>query len=338
MIDILAVKPHKVSRSLRGYTTLLYSQPKAGKSRTAARFPKALFLATEIGYLAIPNVMAVPITSWSEFKQALRQLKQPAAHEAYETIVIDTIDILADLCEKYVCSQNGVDKISEVPFGGGYSQMRHEFDEGLRSIPMMGYGLVMISHAEDRTFTDEDGKEFNQIVPTLPKSPRLIVDRMSDIICYAAPEQQEDGSVKMIGYLRGTPRFVAGSRFKYIVPRIEFNYDSLVKAIGDAIDKEEEAVPGGVVSDDDTTMQDIKSNIDGAADFDKVIGEFNKMVVAIQEKAGSTFASAWAPKIQATIEKYLGRGKKIRDATPSQVEQVTLVVDDLREQMTKAGI
>ena len=99
---------------------------------------------------------------------------------------------------------------------------RKEFDEALRSIPQAGYGLVLISHSQDKSFKDESGEEYNQIVPTLANGPRLIVDRMSDIIGYAHPELDEEGKTKTILYMRGTPRFVAGSRFKYTPNFIEF--------------------------------------------------------------------------------------------------------------------
>lgn len=46
-IDILGIKPHEVSRDLSGYTILFYGQPKTGKTTTAARFDKALLLASK---------------------------------------------------------------------------------------------------------------------------------------------------------------------------------------------------------------------------------------------------------------------------------------------------
>lgn len=81
----------------------------------------------------------------------------------------------------------------------------------LRSIPQMGYGLIMISHATDKTFKDESGAEFDQIVPTLANRPRNIVDRMADVIGYAHPTEDEDGHTHTTLYMRGTPRFIAGS-------------------------------------------------------------------------------------------------------------------------------
>lgn len=154
---------------------------KTGKTTIATQFPKTLLLAFETGYLAIPGIKAQPINKWSEFKQALKQLKDPAVHEVYSNIIVDTVDIAYDLCEKYVCNSAGVSAINEIPYGQGWTKASKEFDECLRSIPQMGYGLVMISHSQDKTFKDENGAEFNQIVPTLGNKPRLIVDRMSKL-------------------------------------------------------------------------------------------------------------------------------------------------------------
>ena len=91
MIDILNIKPHEISRDLKGYTIMFYGAPKAGKTSTAARFPDALLLAFEKGYSAIAGIRPQPINTWSEFKKVLMQLKEPAAKEMYSNIIIDTV-------------------------------------------------------------------------------------------------------------------------------------------------------------------------------------------------------------------------------------------------------
>lgn len=170
-IDLLNLAPHQVSRDLRGYSVFLYGDPKSGKTTTATKFPHHLLLAFEKGYSAIPGVMAQPINSWSDFRKVLRQLKDPAVKERFETIIVDTADIAYDYCEKYICANAprtkeqgggfGVDSIADIPFGKGYGMVAKEFDECLRAIVQLDYGLVLISHAVDKTFTDETGKEFN---------------------------------------------------------------------------------------------------------------------------------------------------------------------------------
>ena len=61
--------------------------------------------------------MAQPINRWSEFKQIIRQLDSEEGHKTYKNIVIDTADICYDLCEKYICSMEGVSAIGDLPFG-----------------------------------------------------------------------------------------------------------------------------------------------------------------------------------------------------------------------------
>ena len=57
----------------------------------------------------------------------------------------------------------------------GYGLVANEFDTCLRSVVQMGYGIVLISHATDKTFTDEQGRQYNKIVPTLDKRANNIV-------------------------------------------------------------------------------------------------------------------------------------------------------------------
>lgn len=305
---------------------------KTGKTTIASKFPKALLLAFETGYLAIPGIMAQPINKWSEFKQVLKQLKDNKAHEQFDNLIIDTVDIAYDLCEKYICNQEGVDTINQIPYGGGYAKAGKEFDEALRSIPQMGYGLVMISHSQDKTFKDENGEEYNQIVPTLANRPRLIVDRMSDIIGYAHPVQEEDGSTHTVLYMRGTPRFIAGSRFKYTPNKIEFTYDNLVNAISDAIDKQAAEDDGKFITDKRTDAY----NVEPERDFASMMEEFKDLTHQIQHNVEpDEFKSKWAPKIISITDKYLGKGKKVADCTEAQVEQLELILIDLKEEVAK---
>ena len=140
-IDLLNLQPHKISRDLREKIVCIYGEPKVGKTTIASQFPKAILLAMEKGYNALSGVMAQNITKWADFKKVLRQLENPQVKEKFETVIIDTADLSYAYCEKFILQREGVDKISDIPYGGGYKLVRDEFDTALRSIPMMGYGL-----------------------------------------------------------------------------------------------------------------------------------------------------------------------------------------------------
>lgn len=88
-----------------------------GKTSLACQFPKNLLLGFEHGWNAISGAKAVDITRWAEFKQVLRQLERPEARELYDTVTIDTVGLCWQMCEDYICAQNGVTKISDIPWG-----------------------------------------------------------------------------------------------------------------------------------------------------------------------------------------------------------------------------
>lgn len=338
-LDLLSITPHQVSRDLRGYSVFFYGEPKSGKTTIATRFPNHLLLAFEKGYNAIAGAMAQPVNSWAEFRKVLRQLKDPAVQAKFETIIIDTVDIAYDLCEKYICANAkrpdggiGVDTIGDIGYGKGYTLVAKEFDEALRSIVQLGYGLVLISHATDKTFKDERGMEYNQIVPTLGAKPRNIVTRLCDIIGYSRIVEMQDGdatTAKPMLFMRGTPRYVAGSRFKYTPDYIEFNYQSLVNAIAEAIDKQ--AAEDGV-----EYFTNERNNLYAAEvveyDYDELMTEFNNLVTnLISSFSEEEFAARIQPKIIQITEKYLGKGQKVSQISRDQTEALSLIVDEVKD-------
>lgn len=328
-LSLLNITPHQVSRDMRGYSVFFYGEPKSGKTTIASRFPNHLILAFEKGYSAIPGAMAQPINSWAEFKKVLRQLKEPEVKERFETIIIDTADIAWDYAEKYVTANNSVDSIGDIGWGKGYKLLAKEFDESLRQIVQLGYGLVLISHAEDKTFTNETGTEYNQIVPTLDKRPRNIVSRLCDIIGYARPIQDEQGNLSTKLFLRGTPRFIAGSRFKYTPDFIDFTYENLVGAIVDAIDRQAEDVGADLFTD---KRENVYIDSVDEPDFDKLMEEFHSLIAKLQEAfSEDEFKEYWAPRITHATEKVLGKGRKVSQLTRDQVEVLDLVVSALKE-------
>ncbi len=333
-IDLLNLQPHKVSRDLRGYSVFFYGEPKSGKTTTAAHFPEALLLAFEKGYNAIPGIMAQPINKWAEFKQTLRELEKPEIKSKFSTIIIDTADIAYDYCTKYICDNAkrpdggfGVDSISDIGYGKGYGMVSQEFDDSLRKIVQMDYGLVLISHATDKTFKNENGEEYNQIVPTLDKRATNIVSRMADIIGYSRVVTTDEGDKTML-FMRGTNRYMAGSRFKYTPDYIEFNYTNLTNAIANAIDEQAKEEGSDYFTEERSNLYIPKEN---ELNFDDLMNEFQDCINRMIKAAGENFEEKYSSRITQITEKYLGRGNKVSQCSREQVEALSLIVADLKE-------
>ena len=91
--------------------------PKTGKTTLATQMDGALLLAFERGYNALPGVMAQDITSWTEMRLVYRELKKDEVKAAYKAVIVDTIDVAADMCQKYICNQNSIESLGDLGYG-----------------------------------------------------------------------------------------------------------------------------------------------------------------------------------------------------------------------------
>ena len=326
-INLLGLQPHKVSRDLSGYITFIYGPPKVGKTTLATQMPNALLLAFERGYNAIPGVIAQDVNTWGEMKQIYRELKKPEVQEAYKTIVVDTVDIAADLCQKYICNQLGIDNMGDGGWGtNSWSKYKKEFEDVFRGLTMMGYAVVFISHAKTGTDKDQTGKEFGFTKPTTQSSALQIIENMADIYCFARMYLGSDGEEKRVLTLRSPAGsgISCGSRFKYIASEIPLSYEALTKAIGDAIDKEAKEHDNKYVTTERETVPVVQEH-----DFDALMAKFETMVGDLMTKDQTYYA----PRITQIIEKYLGKGKKMSGVTRDQAELVYLVVSEIEDDL-----
>ena len=325
-IDILNIQPNKVTKDLKGKYIMIYGSPKIGKTTfCATQLPNVLLLAAEVGYHAIPGVKAVDITKWSDVKKIVKQLDSPQAKEMYSTIVFDTIDLFAQYCEEYVCQQNGVSDISEVPYGKLYKVYSKEFSNVFRKITMMGYGIVCIAHQEIKVARNDKGEEYETIQPVLEKRALKAINALVDFVLYIGQEWDENGNNNRYFYTRNTPFIMAGSRFGEMKPKIPFSYDALIEEITKAME----------------------SSVHG--NFSMISDEENKRVTTTENKrpfketmqeAGELWAQfpkteEWNNRKMSIIEEYFGQKIKLSTATPEQQDLVESVIEDLKNLLSE---
>ena len=321
-INLLELTPHKVSRDLSGYITFIYGPAKCGKTTFGSKMPGALLLAFERGYNAIPGIIAQDITSWGEMKQVVRELKKPEVQATFKSIIVDTADIAADCCQKYICNQLGIENIGDGGWAtNGWAKYKKEFEDVFRTLTQLGYAVVFISHDKEKTITPQNAKEYQQIGSSMQSSALSIIENMSDIIGYAHPVVTDAGS-RMVLTLRSLDNSIrCGCRFKYIQPEIDFTYEALTKALNEAIDKEANETNNQYVTNERQAAPILKEY-----NYDALIEEFQTIVGKLMEKNSATNG----PKITQIIDKYLGKGKKIAEATRDQAEFIYLIVEEIK--------
>lgn len=317
-IDLLNIQPHKVSKDLSGYITFVYGSPKTGKTTLATQMKKSLLLAFETGYKALPGVIPYDINSWTEMKQIYRELKKPEVKATYDAIVVDTVDVASEMCRKYICNQNSIEELGDLPYGKGWSKFKEEFSEVFRGLTQLGYAVFFIGHGKEAK--DNDGNITN-IRPALSTSTREVIAGMADIYGYAKQMGKDEHSMLV---LRDKTGFIeCGCRFKNVQEVIPMNYNALVDEINRAIDTEAAEHGNQYVTSEKNKAIEVKTY-----DYDALMAEFQDIVGPLMQGPEAT---SNGQKITAIIDKYLGKGKKIADTTREQAEFIYLIVTEIKE-------
>lgn len=309
MVNLMNLEPTKISRDLKGKFILIYGLPKTGKTSLATRWPKSLLLAFEKGYNALPGIMAMDVPNWTTMKEILRELKKPEVQNKFDNIVVDTTSIAWDKCSEYICQQNNIKDLTDLPWGKGTKACAKDFEKMWRDISMLGYGLVFLAHAEEKTPFGSNDDSQTYIAPMLDKRPYRIINGMVDVIACIDVDKESESGERFL-QLRSTPTMVAGSRFKYMPDRVPLDYDAFVNALADAIEKQGDEA-GGLIVDErldldnspktrpfSEAMQEAKelwTQILGKDDSDET---FEKMSQIIEDQFGSRIKLSTVPERQ----------------------------------------
>jgi len=327
-IDIFNLEPSKISKDLKGKFLLIYGLPKSGKSTFGSQLPRALFLNFEQGTNALANIRSVPILSWSDAKRVLSQLRKPQGKEMYDSIIVDTVTIAWQLCEKYICQRENVDSIRDVPWGQGWTMLKNEFSEFWREITLLGFGILFIAHSKEKPteMRDQDGNAITAVAPDIPNMAYTIVNSIVDIIGYLQEQMNADGTTERYLYTRATPTIFAGSRYQYLAPKIKFGYNELVNAIGDAIDKSVELDGAQVTEHTETTQITHRP-------FQEIMAEAKEVWTTYLDKAVNPEDKENRFMIMKDIiRKIFGSEEfKLSQAVPSQSELVELFISEIKD-------
>lgn len=320
-MDLTSVVPQKVSKDLSTYTSFLYGPPKAGKTTFYFELfgRKAIFARTEKGSKAIPGLMGQDISSWSDFMKFKQQLKRPEVKKLFDVVVLDTYDNLCIYLERYIKNKYGVDNLKEA--NGGWGAGHKEFSEtlfmALNDIESYGYTIHFISHAttkkEQLPGTEE---EYDKYIPSAAKRGMEIATKMVDNILFAyLTVDKETKEEKRVLYTRETIYFQAGTRFKNLTSPLPMS----AKAYKDAVTESIEAYG------EENLKDEVEKNyVEGESlDFDSLMKEATNIAVKLHKEGR-------IKEVTEIVEKYLGVGHLLKEATPKQVETVSIVVEELR--------
>lgn len=326
-MDLLNIQPNVVSASLSDKIFLIYGEPGTYKTTTAAGFPDSIIAAFEQGYSFIEGAIAQPIRNWVDFRKFTRELQKPAVKERFKTVIIDTVTLMVSMVEKYVLTSMQIDHESKSNFGEAYTRIKREFEESLLSIPQMGYGLVMVAHAEEGEVNNQATAKVN-----LNKRATAIVNGLADFILYTRKEFRDNSEGRpedeTVYAYSDVASIQTKRRAKYFPRRFEFNFDNLVLALEEAVAKQKE-VEGIAYSLSDDKEREVdnkykKDEIDFEPLKDKTIALATQML-----------ETAVAKDVEEILFDTIPQGFKISTLTTVHADLLEIIYDKLVELQSK---
>lgn len=326
-VNLSELQPTVIDKSLKGKYLLIYGLPKIGKTTLATQLPDNLILGCEHGWNALAGIHAVDVESWTDFKFYVKELRDEDNKKKFKTITIDTIGILWELCEKFICQQNQVTAIGDIPYGAGYAATTAEFSKNIRELVQLGYGLCFIAHVDRRTekvelpdkFTPE-GKpvtiEMEYFSPLMAKRCYAIVNQIVDIVGYIEEEWDEKGQTsRRYIHTKNRPTVVAGSRFTpYLDAKIPYGYTNLLNALIRAIELKEKE--GALASEHGQTQvtQDLNMS------YDELREEASRIWTQYVGQSQSDEENKNRERILKILEDVFGRPTKFSSIPEEQID------------------
>jgi len=216
---------------LSDLTVLVYGKNKFGKTTLCSHADGALFLATEAGLNSL-EVFQVPIGNWEELLVAAREIAE-GKHQ-FKTIIVDTVDNAYRMCCEHMNHKLKVEHESDLGYGKGYSLINSEFYRVLNKLALLPYGLMLVSHAQDKEIETRTGK-ITRTIPTLPDKARKLVLGLVDIIAYCdfEPTTNADGKAGYRRVIRTKPSatYEAGDRTGRLPEVIDFDFQAFAAAV-----------------------------------------------------------------------------------------------------------
>ena len=327
-LNLKQLKKHTISKNLRSKSVLIYGSPKVGKSTFASKADNVLFFNFENGteFLPMEND-PIPIQKWADFKAYLKQLRDPEIQAMFPVIVIDTVTIAAQLCEKYICTQQNVENIKDIPYGAGYGMPSQEFFNVFHEISMLGYGIIFLAHTKTQysEYVDEKGEKIQQVTADVDKRIFSVLNGMCDIIGYA--EKQYDPinkTMKRVLYVDAdAPDKVTGGRCVQYFPKIiPLDYHLFMAELEKAVIKIAEATH--------TEMTDKTVQAEEKRSFADVMAEAKDFWVKYLQVPTEEEKEQRIAILQNVIQKVFGKPIKLSSVVPSQQELVELVLEEFK--------
>jgi hypothetical protein len=218
---------------------IIHGREGSGKTTLAAQFPGPIFLQTEDG---CPSGLSIAtfgvLAKYDDIIAAITAF----GHEQhnYQTVVIDSLDVLESLILDATCVANNWRSIESAGYGRGYVEADKYWNDLLAGLDWLrrnrGMMVVLIAHSAVETVNDPRAPSYTSYQLRLHKRGRALVQDWADAIGFLSTElvvlsedqgfrkrtRADGGSARYLNW-EGKPAFTAKNRYalpaKMLIPK-----------------------------------------------------------------------------------------------------------------------
>lgn len=186
----MGVLPEKSNIPLTGLPKeiklVLEGKSKVGKTTFASSFPEALIIECERGGAAHVGCHVLDLTKGADPLKGLRMaIEELRTDKRFKTVILDTVDALADLVSKEICAKYGIGSIAEAPKKARKGVQWEEYGTGITgmigALVALPKNVVVLGHTKPATY-DEDGKvKSEEGLDIYGKAARIVYARIDNI-------------------------------------------------------------------------------------------------------------------------------------------------------------
>lgn len=200
-LDLYNLTKQTTNKNISDYKWTICGAYGSGKSTLATELFNALdgdsvTFGFEERFNGIEGIRVVPIRTWKEAKDYLKQLKNGVKDNdgelPFKSIVLDPVGVAGDMCTKYICNREGIDEIGDIGYGGGYAMLKTEFEAYVDDLRNLGFKVNFVSHGKLETVKPPRGEEYNIFTPDVPKKLIYKTQGEADFIVYLTVVREVD--------------------------------------------------------------------------------------------------------------------------------------------------
>lgn len=199
---------------------IIYGEPGAGKSTLASQFPNMLLVDVEHSSEHI-DVSRVLVDDWD----ALLKTLDECATSEFETIAVDTLDVVESLC----ATKYSIKILAPKDYGRSFVQLEEIFKEQimprLEKIINAGKNVVLLAHNELKKveLPDQDG-QFDRHEMRLTKRVKALFEGWCDSLLFiyrkTFVEESDSGKMKAKG---GKKRWIESNSNTFCIAKTRWN-------------------------------------------------------------------------------------------------------------------